>query len=397
MQRPMRILYVYYGTYGIAGAYIHQLAKAFSTLTCQVYMAVSAYYEFATLYSNVALLKCFFPVTELVPENPYLRFAFLRRLRKPIRYVEQFISYMKLLVFVLVMRIDVVNLSLIDDRIATFLFFVGLKLLRVKTIVTAHDIQPFGKPALPIMRRFIFSLANKVLVHNEQSHEQLAKTFGIRLSNVQIHVFPLSDYGSILDLKKYDHYLNEINTRLNRYTRVFLFIGTIRQEKGLDILIDQWIKHMGYCSESVLVIAGYPAIDVSDMHLRSAQCANILWDLRRLDDEEFVAYMDASHVIVTPYRDYAHSSIYLAAYLHSRRCVIASDNALFKTFIDDTNGFMFCLDDVESLGATLRQVRNLSALELQQRADNGRQRLLQTLELLSKQLGELYQVPFRVA
>lgn len=390
MNRPLRILYVYYGTFGLAGAYVHQLARALSLLDCRATLVVSAYYEFASNADNVCILKLFFPLTEHVPENPYLSRRLLKVLRKPLRYFEQVIGYLKVLAVVIKDNTDVVNLSLIDDRITTFFFFLVLKMLGVKVVITAHDVVPFGHIVLPVLRRYIFAKADAVVLHHAHSVQDLRNLMQPAPRRLFVQTCPLSDYSSILNQAKYQEYLSRIKHETKRYDRVFLFIGTLRREKGIDILVNQWITHMCGDQTSLLLIAGNPTLDIDRLLSSSGQCKNIRWELRRLDDEEFVAYMDSGDIIVTPYHEYANSTIYMAAYIHSRRCVLASNNSLFRSFIDDTNGIMFDLVDPESLGQVLQHCRDLDKEDLSRYAEAGRLKLLASMEQIPEQLAELY-------
>lgn len=374
----------------MAGAYVHKLAEAFAHLDYQVDIAVSAYYKYPLPASNVSLLKIFFPLTELVPENPYLRIGAIHHLRYPIRYLEQIIAYTRLLAYVLMRRVDVVNVSLLDNRVSTFLFILVLKVFRKKVLVTAHDVIPFGQTRLPLLRRAILSMADYILVHNDHSRESLLAAGCVTSAHIYSHIFPSSDHRGILNTERYNQALSIIKTNLAGYKRVYLFAGYIRFEKGLDILLDQWACWMGNDPDCVLLIAGEPTVDLAPLKAKVAKCKNVMWILHRQGDEEFLACMDASHVLVMPYRPYANSAVYFNAYLLARRCVIASDVDLFRDFITSKNGFSFSLANPESLGPVLCQVRDLDDQKLFEKAETGRKQLLAEMDLLPSQLDAIY-------
>jgi glycosyltransferase involved in cell wall biosynthesis len=102
---------------------------------------------------------------------------------------------------------------------------------------------------------------------------------------------------------------------------VFLAFGLIRPYKGIDLLIEEFMR-LGR-SDTHLVVAGY----VSKAHLKqrivelSGGASNIHCILRRTDDDELVKLLELSDIVVLPYRQITNSGAALLA-LSARRPIL---------------------------------------------------------------------------
>ena len=337
-----KILYVYYGTWGISGAYIHNLLLEFQKYQCKLYAAVSYYYKFLT--PNVSLLKIFSKYTDIISDNKFLDNRFIRKFRLPIRYIEFIHGYIKTIVFVILYQIDIVNVSLIDHRWATLFFIIALKCIPVKLYVTAHDVIPHDakKNKLYLNRIIIFRLADKVIVHNENGKYDLINSFSVPESKIVLHEYPKYDFREVIDNEKYEKSYHEISRNLHKYSKVYLYIGYIRFDKGVDILVDEWIRFMSSQKDCLLIIAGDPALHpqaLDDLESKINSCSNISFIKRRVSDEEYMAYIQLADIIVLPYRHSTHSAVFLSSYTNASKCLIGSNIPIFQEFIDETNGY----------------------------------------------------------
>jgi glycosyltransferase involved in cell wall biosynthesis len=99
---------------------------------------------------------------------------------------------------------------------------------------------------------------------------------------------------------------------------VFLAFGLIRPYKGIDLLIEEFMR-LGR-SDTHLIVAGY----VSKPHLKerivelSGSASNIHCILRRTEDDELVRLLDLSDIVVLPYRQITNSGSAVLA-LSARR------------------------------------------------------------------------------
>jgi glycosyltransferase involved in cell wall biosynthesis len=383
-----RVLYVYYGTLGLAGAYIHAIAEAVEHIKeIECYFAVSRYYRFTEKRGK--LIRIFFPFTDLSRENPFLRTPIIQHLRLPIRYIELVLAYLFILIFSIVRHIDIVNLSLIDDEIPTLLFAFSIKLLRKRLFITAHDSIPYGSRVSMGRRRYIFELADKIIVHHDHVAHDLINHFGLSTSKVLIHPYPWSDVTSIIEGEVYyNEALQKVKDMAKRFHRVFLFIGVLRPEKGLLDLIDAW--RVASINGQLLIIAGKPVAGFK-IDRMIGNLSNIKIIARYLYDEEFWAFMKMADVVVLPYsvEYYAHSSVILMAFLASK-CVVVSDIPLFNEWVAEDNGYKFKRADINDLARVLLHVANESSEIIRLKGECGRRKFATMQAKLPSALVNLY-------
>lgn len=390
----MEVLYVYYGTAGLTGAYVHGIAQSVQKLQqvtdIECHWAVNWYYRFTESQSKV--VRLFFPLTEMDGENRFLRFPMVRWLRLPIRYIELVMAYLYLLFYVAVRHIDVVNVSLIADRIPTVLFALGVKALGRELFITAHDSVPLDTRMSMRRRGYVFHLANRVIAHYEHVRQDLMEHFGLPSSKIFLHPYPWSEITSILDETQYLKYYQAAREIVRGFDRVFLFIGVLRPEKGLASLASAWGRaRLGLGERCLLLVAGRPVPGPLDARETFRGLSNVKLIDRYLDVEEFWAILNVADVVVFPYaaRYYAHSAVVLLAFLASK-CVVASDIPLFEHLVDSDNGFRFKADDVDDLARVLVQVEEEDAETLQRKGEIGKRRVIAGWAGLESALAELY-------
>lgn len=395
MRARRRILYVYYATYGTAGAYVASLAEAFRGVPIDVTFAVSVYYRFSTdrLPANVRVLPHFFRFTEAVPENPWaarLRGTLGRRLRLALRLAELWWGYLWLLVYVIRQRVDVVNLALNDDFVPTYAFARGVRALRRRLFVTAHDVVAHDRPDLPWRRRWIFWAAERIVVHGGHVVNLLAGRAGVPPAKTAVHVFPWCDVRPVLDASALAAARSRFVGRPRGVSIVLLAPGYIRTTKGFDLLVDAWFTGPATRDDLRLVVAGVAGPDTREPLRRLAGAPNAVLEVRRLDDEELQAALEACDLVVLPYREYAHSSVHLNAYLSAERPVLASDIPLFRADLDPEVGFLARQGDPAALACAILAAASMGADQLRARGRAGRERLLERLSALPEQLRALY-------
>lgn len=175
--------------------------------------------------------------------------------------------------------------------------FVTSRLLqRNKTIVTMHSC-PSGKIKHWLMKNFC-KRVSAVIVHSEYIKNQLEN-----LGLTNIHYV---DYPSFYDYSQVPS-RNELKKRegLKVSDVVFSALGGIRQDKGLDILLEAFkYIDVGIKKNIVLNVAGkegfLTAKDVEEICQRNGIRARL--NIRPLTDEEFMENVEISDYMVMPYR-----------------------------------------------------------------------------------------------
>src|SRR5262245_8169632 len=204
---PLRVLYVYHGTAGVAGAYAHGITRALGGLAeVECHLGVNHYYRFPELAPNVRVHRAFFRLSENTERNAWrTRSAFLH-MRLPLRYAELATGYARLLACIVEYDIEVVNFSVIDDEYPSLLFARGVKQLKRQLHVTAHDVVFRGPRSSARRRSRVFELADKLVVHHEHVRTELANRFGIEPQRVIVHPFPWADVEPVIDRERLAHY-----------------------------------------------------------------------------------------------------------------------------------------------------------------------------------------------
>lgn len=383
-----RVLYVYYGTLGLAGAYVDGVNRAAAeTPGLEVHCAVSAYYRFPPRRSR--LLKIFYPVTESTPENRFPHARLPRLVRLPLRYLELCGAYLYLLLYVLVRRIDVVNMSLVDDYVVTLRLLDTLTLLGVAVHVTAHDSTPHGK-VVPGRRAHAYATADRIVVHYPHVARDIAAGFAVPPAKIAVLPYPCAPVEEVLDPEGLAAARVEVRRLAGGAGRIVLFIGVLRAEKGLGDLVAAWSRRRTG-SDHLLVVAGKPT---SSAPLPGAGRDDVRTVARYLSSEEFHAWLEAADVVALPYaiRNYAHSAVLLMAWLAGRP-VLASDVPLFVGLVDATTGYLFRAGDVDDLAAVLDVIATTPGGQLRAQGEAGRRVVLESWRELPAALAGLYGLP----
>lgn len=354
--RKPRVLYVYHGTAGVAGAYAHAIASAMRRGgECDCALAVSAYYAFDETQNDVDVLPIFFRFSENTDRNPYLRCLTKSRLRLPIRYLELSVGYARALAYVARSGTEEVNLSVIDDELPTLAFAWLVKRMGRELAVTAHDVVFQGPRSSARRRRRVFQLADRVVVHYGHAKRELESRLGLAANKVIVHPFPWADAAPALHAARLEEHRRAFRDALAGFERVFLLPGILRKEKGLDTLLAAW-RLAGFSPEEkcLLVIAGKPMPGFDVRSLVGSAPGVRLYD-RYLTSEELVALLELAHVVVLPYSAewYAHSSMVLMAQALGKP-VIASDIPLFRGLVGASTGYLHAPGDSRALAKALR-------------------------------------------
>lgn len=377
--KPHRLLFVYYGTRGLAGAYIDGFARALSIHgEVEPYFAVSNAYRFPPRRGR--LWRMFFPITER-------RWVSRGLLRLAVRYVELCIAYAALVVLCVVRRIDTVNLSLIDDYFSTWAFASVVTLLGRQLHVVAHDSMSYADGS-DRWRRRTFARANRILVHYQHVADDLVRHFSVESGRITVLPFPSADPRELLD----ERALTRAGEQIDRLTAperpVVLFVGIVRRQKGVAVLVDAWrgLRWTSPGAPPLLVIAG-KGDAIAD--LPSDQ--SILRVAKYLDDEDFAAWLHRASLVVFPYAEprYAHSATILLAALAARP-VVVTDIPLFGYLAKPLRAFVARAGSSESLARVLEEALSQPAQELVERGRAAADAVTTAIEDLTGTLGSPY-------
>lgn len=131
--------------------------------------------------------------------------------------------------------------------------YVGLLKKKHKVVVTVHDVIPFDNRPLEIQALDkIYSKADALLIHTKSSKELFEKVYKAKtpISIITQGFCLKSDYTRLDKEEAKKHF------GIPSDAVVFLYYGTIRPSKGLDILIKAIHRAHEKCEKVYLLAAG---------------------------------------------------------------------------------------------------------------------------------------------
>lgn len=288
-----KLYHIYYNTAGNSGLYLKPILDALGD-SYEQRAFVNRYYPL----NSPQCEKIFFEITEKNEHNCHKLILKLTHLRKVIRYLELKQNNKKLLRKIKRDHPEYINYSLTNMPDALgFLKKIRNISSETKLIITCHDVSPF-RETHHIPYKKIYDFADYLLVHNENSIEILIHEYGIKKSKILYHPFPIIDI-SLLKSQK-------INA--DHVAPVFLMIGVMREEKGIQYLVDAW-ERLGEKFAGQLIIAGYKPDNVCINFDKIIGFKNVTVIPRSLSDDEYVDLIDRSDYVVFPYNKVCNSGV----------------------------------------------------------------------------------------
>ncbi len=302
-------------TSGCAGAYIDALH---ANLDGQEAVEVAVSHYFPHPYGK----KIFYKFSELAAQQRYR----LGRARLYVRFAELVWTFLRLLLYVRRARIRVVCYALSSNLLLEYLFLAAVQWFgRAHVYLICHDVIPFTMPnedlGAKIQKRARFyRLADRLIVHNDNSVHDLREAFGISGSKVARFPFPLYTPDQLGTPQP--HAMT--GTRSKR----FLFVGHLRPEKGIDTLLEAWPGFFRRNPDCELVVAGTIPRGCS-YDFAPLQSSNLRVIDRYLTDEEYVGLIAGADCVVLPYLRGTNSGVVMTV-IGLRRNLIVSDIEMFR-------------------------------------------------------------------
>lgn len=213
--------------------------------------------------------------------------------------------------------------------------WLDLATLRSKPAVVSlvHDVRPH-EHSLPrkvedLLLRRMYAVAGDLVVYGDPMRDELISDFYVEPSRV--HVLP--------------HPLDSADRRDHRARRpdrpMFLFFGTLRSNKGLEVLFDA-LDEVGPTVEADFHIAGSgDAVMRRMIQERASPHLNVTIELGRVSQERKAELFSTATWVVLPYTSFHSQSGVLADAYSFRTPVIASDvGVLGPTVRADATGLV---------------------------------------------------------
>jgi D-inositol-3-phosphate glycosyltransferase len=239
------------------------------------------------------------------------------------------------------------------------------RLVGMRIVVTAHDVESFAGDTVPRMAAHIYAAADRIITHNRASLAELERAFAI--NDERATVIP---HGNYCDAAASAPDRAEARRRLGLPpdAPIVLFFGQIKRVKGLDVLLDAMPAVIAAIPRALLVIAGKVWQDDFERYReRLAQAelrGHVVTDLRYVPDDVAAEYLRAADIVVLPYRRIYQSGVLLMAMSFGRAVLVSDLPAMVEVVSDDRTGFVFKDGDASDLARQLcRLLRDLPTVE----------------------------------
>lgn len=198
-----------------------------------------------------------------------------------------------------------------------------------KVALTVHDVIVPADSLSWNMKSLqkTYDISDRLIVHSETNKQQMMEYFGI--AGNKISVVP---HGIRSSYHKLDKAECRKQLGIGETENVFLFYGTIRSSKGLDILLEAMKGIPG-----ILIIAGAPFYGESFSRYREIIRQNKIRTIeyiKHTEDSFRDILFQASDYIVLPYKKfYSQSGVFMEA-IQFHIPIIASDVSSFREYIE---------------------------------------------------------------
>lgn len=344
------ILHIYAGTSGSAGLYIDSIYTTLKSNFNQ-YAIVSYYFPFK--YGR----KLFYKYSDLAHAFFFHRSNILRL---TIRYFELLFALTYSLIFILFRQPRIINYSLTTQINIEYYFLKIIKVLsNGKMWITAHDVIPFQtnyskyEKSLTQRRRF-FLMADKVIVHNTNSTRDLYELYKIDQSKILYHPFPIMDLRNLEIKHKVD---NQLKTYFKADIKTFVFVGHLRKEKGINILIGAWEKLITSIKSHdniQLIIAGNTP---NGFFYDFSNIPNLILLNNFLSDSDYKFIIENAECVILPYTKGTNSGI-PSSVITLKTKLITSNIPMFHNNELIDKDFIFESENIPSLVEKMKSIIN---------------------------------------
>lgn len=217
------------------------------------------------------------------------------------------------------------------------------------TVLTVHDSTPFQGAATSYIQRIMAGtgprVVDKLIVHTEKTKNELTSA-GISSENISIIPHGVIQYPMM------DEHPNNTTEKTT-----ILFFGSIKQYKGVDVLIDAIARlPTDVRQTSRFVIAGRPHGSVDELKQRARERGvtdSIIWDLGFIEHERVSAYFKKSDIVVFPYRHIDQSGALMTALPFGKPIVATEVGGFVDVLTDGIHGRLVPPDNAEALSSAL--------------------------------------------
>jgi D-inositol-3-phosphate glycosyltransferase len=245
------------------------------------------------------------------------------------------------------------------DRTLLLLYY---KLLGKRVVFTAHNINAAERDGADsfinrFTLRFQYRNVDHIFVHTELMKQQLVEIFGVRERNVSIIPFGTYDMVPQTSLTPAEA---KVRLGLKQADKAILFFGRIAPYKGIDLLVDAFLRIAGKDASYRLVIAGEPMKDAEEQWRgvraaieQSAAKKQVLQHTKFIGDDEIELYFKAADVLVLPYTHIFQSGVLFMSYSFGLPVIGTEVGSFAHDIIEGETGWLCRPSDPEDLARAI--------------------------------------------
>lgn len=234
---------------------------------------------------------------------------------------------------------------------------------QIPVVFTVHDADPLflqGQFSGDLVT--VLQLADALIVHTEDSRERLCAAYP-QLDRAKMHVIP---HIALPDAYLPEHATQEqarqhLNISVRADERVFLFFGSVKHYKGLDVLAEAFERVERPCQ---LWVIGKPQ-SASDQQLldQLAQQPRVTVRPEFVPSAQMWHYFLAADVLVFPYRRIFQSGALIKALNYGRPVIVTDTGGLPESV--ERNGWVVPPEAPDALAEVLSAALAASDADLQ--------------------------------
>jgi glycosyltransferase involved in cell wall biosynthesis len=287
------------------------------------------------------------------------------------KFFSYLISQIKLLFILKYKQPEIIHFQWFRLPSLDYIFLKIIKILlpESKIIFTAHNVLPHntGNKYKTIYNK-IYDLIDGIIVHTNRSKEEIEDRFNIY---DKIRVIPHGLLELNYDENNTNKIKNEVYENNNLDDKIVLgFIGSIRKNKGIELLIDIWEENnfLNSNKEIILLISGSCKSDKLSNRIKEMNdYNNVIIDIRFLPLDNFAAYMKVADIILLPYLNISQSGVLLSVLAEEKPVLVSDRGGLTDPFEVGKIGWVIepnksdlkeCLREIINNKNEIRKIKN---------------------------------------
>lgn len=255
---------------------------------------------------------------------------------------------------------DVVHIQGTGVPLLDQFFLKGLA-KKLPVVLSVHDVVSHYErlASRNSFMRKILHIPHRLIVHYKNGKKQLIEQWKIESNKIDVIPHGIIPVQKKIQMK---NAREKLNLPLN--CRILLFFGSIRPNKGLDVLLNSMKEVISQNPDVLLVIAGAlprgtSFLPYSDIIENLKLSKNVRSFIKFIPDEDVDYYFAASDIVVLPYlRFESQSGVLLRAYAHKIPVVASDIGAMGEIINNDKVGIAVEPNNENALACAINSILN---------------------------------------